>query len=1219
MNKLHPRDIFQQRIEKGLLGPGSDIFVAEEDKNEEIISSYPLQRYYTGILFPEQTKIKTLSEKDENELAKSIDDGTQSEDVEQSEELPEEMESNIKNGKPKAGDDEVRFSQNNFFPTNMGLTFCIDNQVEELDVTFNFGLYKPIEKGIKIKVDKSVFDLFINHSTFPFKSIIRYENGYMILGRKLKGSSMFPLTEEHEQFDNFKDSDECRNSSLSPKMHFFEKLIRRTWKREYKSIPKTIKIEDTEKPIPIDDKASYTLKTYTVDKQSNTTYVKVLLANTSPEHPSNQFSNIKKTFNQKCLFQANIQVKIPELKPYKSYLELNPLDEEAEVLNYLYKNKFSYGIGHNCSVKWDKTDNIIQTTFLPEYDVKDTKNSFKEEDFRNNPKGFKVLNDSLDIYNLSHFSTNSKTEIIERLQQFIKLYGEWINEQKQQSSTNERIEKSIFKNLDYNRNRLQVNIKRLENDNIFRAFQLTNTAMLIQIIISNDEDFAGKEKEMSELNENIEYSNINFFQNYDFSKLGFGRPQYRPFQLAFLLLNLDSISDLESDARNKIVDLIWFPTGGGKTEAYLAVAAFTIIYRRLMNETGYEGTSVIMRYTLRLLTAQQFERASRLIVTLEFLRKHFEEYLKSTPITIGMWVGKQSTPNTIKEAKGYVDDIAKICNEDKNPTNKNKFQISSCSWCGCKLMTQNHHNKWTSGFEYNKSKKFRIKCVNEKCHYHNELPIQVVDDMLYEHPPTLLFGTVDKFAMLAWQEKGHGFFNSQNEKLPPDLIIQDELHLLSGPLGSITGIFESVIEMLCTKGGHRPKIISSTATTRNTSEQIKALYGDSRNVNVFPPSGLTYENSFFAKTAINESKRRYIGFMPTGKATINTQLQIIAHLFVARLEAYRTLIQNNKKDYNLFDKYWTLVSYYNSLKDVGKIHNKVGDEISAMTKALQKKLFGTNPNYTFNYSGIYNRDEELTSRVSSSKIKQTLKRLEENTFTEETRQKSDNGNTYVKFGIIDLVLATNMISVGIDIERFNIMLINGQPRNIAEYIQASSRVGRRYKGLVIGLLDANRARDKSHFEHFVPFHQAFYKSVEPISLTPFTENTLEKMLTSVVITYIRHKYNGETSMTSNNSAGNFKPEMLDDLREEIKQRFVESPNVYQVFENKVEKIIDEWLYKIENHNLKKYYDSKGFCLLKKPNKIPQDEKDQWAVMQSMREIDTNSLIKIELPKIWDNG
>jgi hypothetical protein len=1226
------RDIFQARIRKGLLGPGSDIFVEDLDKNEEIIADYPLQRYYTGILFPEQLKAGSLSDEASSEVGKK----TESDYDESLEKTDEKTEPENENYNPKKketnDDDDLKTTQNTFFPTNLGLTFCIDDQIKEVDVEFNFGMYSQIKSEIKIKLSKNGFDEFINHPSFPFKEIISYEGGYMILKRKLKGKSRAPRTEEFAQFDDFKKSESFKESSLPFIFHNFEKLLGRTWKRDQVTISQRIIIKETLNPENIFEKnlrvksddffrASYTVKTYKFPKNPNCTYVKIQLANTSDKHPIDQFGNAKELLNQKCIFQAEIKVKVKELKAYKSHLELNPLDKEAEILNYLYKDKFSYAIGHNCSVVWDIGQNTVQTTFLPQYDVKDTKNSFTEEDFKENSNDFIALNNSLDIHNISHFSKKKKEEILNQLNDFVILYENWIEIQRQKvaKSINKDVECRILNSLDYNLNRLKNNLLLLEDDKIYRAFQLANTAMLIQIIISNDSDFSGKEKDLNELNSDIDYNNIYFFQNYDFAKLPFNRPKYRPFQLAFLLLNIDSITDLNSDARNKIVDLIWFPTGGGKTEAYLAVSAFTIIYRRLLNQKGFEGTSVIMRYTLRLLTAQQFERASRLIVALEFLRDKYESELKKEPITIGMWVGMSSTPNSLKEAEERINEINDECNSiNGNPESKNVFQISSCSWCGTKLMTKNEHNNWVYGFKLEgkgKNTVFKIKCNNKKCHFHNELPIQVVDEMLYDKPPTLLFGTVDKFAMLAWKTKGNSFFNSVTDGLPPDLIIQDELHLLTGPLGSITGLFESVIEILCTKNGRKPKIISSTATTRNTSEQIKALYGEDKEVNVFPPSGLGYDDSFFAKVSKTESNRRYLGFIPTGKSSIDTQLQLLANLLVARLEVYKTLILTGEKDFKIFDKYWTIVSYYNSLKDVGKIHNKVGDEISTFTEALQKKLFGNNPNYRFNCEQLYNRDEELTSRIDSSKIKQTLKRLEENTFNQDTIQKSENGNTYVKKDIIDLVLATNMISVGIDIDRFNIMLINSQPKNVAEYIQASSRVGRKYKGLVVDLLDANRARDKSHFEHFIPFHQAFYKSVEPVSITPFTQNTLEKMLTSIMITYVRHTNNKKgIPMASNNSAQYFQSEMLDGLKLEMKKRFKKSHNIFQMFERKLQDLGEDWLDKIKNHDLKNYEATPTeIGLLVKPAEKTFDETNLWYVMQSMREIDTNSFIKIGLP------
>ncbi len=745
---------------------------------------------------------------------------------------------------------------------------------------------------------------------------------------------------------------------------------------------------------------------------------------------------------------------------------MNPYDEEGQRLDYLYRSVNSFGIGHNCAFKWDagnESPEWVSSTFLPEHDVRDTLNSFSKEEFAH-PEVF-------DIHDLSIFSKLDKSQVIERLQKFIMSYADWYDVEKEKSigGKYKKLEQEILGSINYNLERLFDNLKLLAREDVYSAFKLANTAMLVQIILSNDPAFGGNEKELDETLGNFadtDFDSLDFFKNYDYGRLSFGKPSYRPFQLAFLLLNLESIVDEQSDSRNEVVDMLWFPTGGGKTEAYLAVAAFIIIWRRMKFPDRCSGTSVIMRYTLRLLTAQQFERASRLIVALEFLRKKGIGKLGEQPINIGLWVGMASTPNSISETVDKVNAINEEItkrNNTGNPESKNVFQISACPWCGTKLITKNEHGNWLSGFEtYSRNRRFKIRCNNDHCHFHEKLPIQVVDEELYNSPPTLLFATVDKFAMLAWEENGHRFFNSQCDDLPPDLIIQDELHLLSGPLGSITGLYESVIEWCCTDGNRKPKIIASTATTRNTDEQVRQLYGG-RKVNVFPPSGLSYEDSFFAKVAPT-SKRRYIGFMPTGKTAIDTQLQLLAHLSFARLEVFLAAngFDPEKVDYEIIDRYWTLVSYYNSLRDVGRTHNKVGDEITNFTSSLQNRMLGPGNGYEFNFRHLPIGTEELTSRISSPDIKKALKRLEEWRFTNESLPIHEKGYLMLK-QIIDLVLATNMISVGIDIERLNVMLVNGQPRNIAEYIQASSRVGRRFPGLVVSLLDANRARDKSHF------------------------------------------------------------------------------------------------------------------------------------------------------------
>jgi len=231
-NDTIARNTFQERIRKGLLGPGSDIYVDIDEANEEIISDYPLQRYYTGVLFPEKRRVNSLTEEADNEV-KNETDNEEYEKTDFEKENPTDENEDMVTSKAKEmnEDDELKISQSTFFPTNIGLTFCIDKTVKEIEVKFSFGLYSQIAKDIKIKTPKEVYEEFVNHPTFPFKEIIDYQKGYLILKRKLKGKSRQPRTEEFALLDEFKKSNEFKGHSIKYKFRFFEKLIGRTWKR----------------------------------------------------------------------------------------------------------------------------------------------------------------------------------------------------------------------------------------------------------------------------------------------------------------------------------------------------------------------------------------------------------------------------------------------------------------------------------------------------------------------------------------------------------------------------------------------------------------------------------------------------------------------------------------------------------------------------------------------------------------------------------------------------------------------------------------------------------------------------------------------------------------------------------------------------------------------------------------------------------------------------
>ncbi len=1192
-----PRLIFRDTIQKNLIGPGSDILIS--DVENEIISDYPLSRYFSGIVFPEKIVDPIQDsfgfDNESNANAETIDDTTEitNDLIENNDSI--QVEDDISEKKSKVNSDNEYSEANQYFPTNFGLTFCVPNDQKEIIVEFIFAKYKQLKplEG-KVEINQEDFEKFHSHPFNTIKQHLVFENGFLMFNKETFGKSGLNIRNLKKTFQEHEQQRELIDSVGYKKV---ELLLGRLWKR-LPCEPKIIKInlednnsnEATPIPLEIEEETKETITCFykKVLQTKHGKFIKILLANRL-QHSKKKFSFSNERLNSKAMFQAQIKVNGTTFLPYKQFSENNPFDEELNIINFQYREEFSFAIGHGCAVNWndDKQPNELLTTFLPEVDIKSYSNEFKE-DF---PEGLKSITE---LKKLSIWSNINKDEIIEQLYLFANEYQKWIDGQITVKITDnfQNIKNNIIGKQSETYNRLLKNITFLKNnEEAFKSFQLANTAMFIQMFVSNEKHFGKKNIELTEIDENIYYNNLDFFKdNTTFN------PKYRPFQLAFFLLNLESLINPDSEDRNNIVDLLWFPTGGGKTEAYLALTAFTIISRRILNEENSDGVAVIMRYTLRLLTAQQFERATKLILSLDFLKTQFnkkdEFYFGSSPISIGMWVGASSTPNSFKDALviyNKINDNLVKANTNKNHDllKVNTFPIENCSWCGCKIISKNKHNFIEQGY-YATANSFKIKCINKACTFNSELPIYFVDDKIYQTPPTLLFATVDKFAMISHREEGHKLFNSlEKNKLPPDLIIQDELHLLSGPLGSITGIYESVVEMLSTKGNRKPKIIASTATTRNTAHQVEMLYGN-RQLNVFPPMGLSYNDNFFSFVS-NDSKRKHIGFMPTGKTGLNSQIQILGNLFIARIELFKYLIENeNLSQEECIDKmnyFWTIVSFYNSLRDVGKIYNKVPAEILSLIKLLHSRYNISRDKYAFNWKGLPSRTKELTSRIESNSIKKLLDQLEQS-FSLNRYE----GRDYVN-QTVDLVLASNMFSVGIDIKRLNVMLMNGQSKNVAEYIQASSRVGREDMGIVINLLDANRSRDKSYFENYVSFHNAYYKYVEPLSVTPFTEIAVDKVMASLLVAYVRHK----KGLCLNSQAKDFDGN-IDELKTFLFER-IKNKKQRDYAISKLDEYVHKWITKEEGLTYK--------LLIQKIADL-----DEWSLMMSMREIDTNSIIKL---------
>ncbi len=592
-------------------------------------------------------------------------------------------------------------------------------------------------------------------------------------------------------------------------------------------------------------------------------------------------------------------------------------------------------------------------------------------------------------------------------------------------------------------------------------------------------------------------------------------PKWRPFQLAFLLMNLPGIVDPHHDDR-EAVDLLFFPTGGGKTEAYLGLSAFTLVLRRLRNPgLASAGLSVLMRYTLRLLTLDQLGRASTLICALELERKADPEKLGPWPFEIGLWVGRAATPNRMGAKGNYDPNTARnktiaFWNDDRKPS---PIPLEECPWCGEKFTARS--------FELRPNKDqpidLVINCKNRHCDFSRgqPLPIQAVDEPIYRRLPCFLIATVDKFAAMPWigqvgaffghvqRHDSHGFYGPCDPLaggilpaplLPPDLIIQDELHLISGPMGTMVGLYESALDELCSRTVGtkkiRPKIIASTATVRRADSQIRALFNRPF-VEVFPPPVPDRRDSFFAKVLRPDegTPRLYLGIAAQGRSPKVLLLRAYLALLGAAQKAYLEAGGKKDKD-NPADPYMTLLGYFNSLRELGGSRRIVEDEVNTrLTGYAARRRVGQAEGSFANRSIAY-EVVELTSRVNTAKVAEAKRKL---------------ALPFHESDKVDVAIATNMISVGLDITRLGLMVVNGQPKTCAEYIQATSRVGRDVEkpGLIVTLLNIHKPRDRSHYERFAAFHESFYRSVEATSVTPFSPRALDRGLAGTLVALAR--------------------------------------------------------------------------------------------------------------------
>jgi hypothetical protein len=938
-------------------------------------------------------------------------------------------------------------------------------------------------------------------------------------------------------------------------------------------------------------------------------------------------------------------------------LDADGMDPEREALEMIYRNRVEFAVGHGVAVHAETADDVtlateVRTTVMPQYEVQMTETPGLDPSDRPAMREM-VSSGLLDMQRLATLDIDPLADVLSML---TKDYSVWIDEQRarvgaevtgydtQSQQAMDRCQEILT--------RLQQGIDTLKrNEKALAAFRFANRAMATQRVRSQ---YALAMRR----GEDVTIDKFDVLKN----------RSWRPFQLAFLLLSIPSLTNPSHPDRIEPVeayaDLLWFPTGGGKTEAYLGVAAFTMAIRRMQgNLGGYDssrGLAVIMRYTLRLLTLQQFQRATALICAMEVLRREAldkgDASLGKEPFTIGLWVGNKVTPGTTEDSHRAIEDV-------RNPGKYNAgaaspAQLTSCPWCGTEVapgrdVEVDRGNGRT--FVYCGDKKGRCNFSKGKSSKqpHPGIPVLVVDEEIYHRPPTMMIATVDKFAMMAWRgqirtlfgrvgqecerhgllwhgadcngnhQAGKGLPSSKVKTIspirPPDLIIQDEFHLISGPLGTMVGLYETAVDELCgwTLNGKtvKPKIIASTATVRKAKEQVNNVF--MRRVSVFPPHGLDVEDNFFSVQRPIQEKpgRRYLGVCSPG----SSRPAMLIRVYTAFLTAAQELFDRFGEP---ADPYMTMVGYFNSLRELGGMKRLAEDDVQTRSYRVQMSMVERPALAQRSISNI----RELTSRVSSQDIPKYLDNLE-------VKFKSEFDTTIGKFvtrwqegdtRAIDVVLATNMLSVGVDVNRLGLMAVNGQPKGTAEYIQATSRVGRSFPGLVCTVLTWARPRDLSHYETFEHYHATFYKHVEAQSVTPFSPRAMDRGLTGTLLSLMRLE---NDPFSPNEGAGQLNQSNQQEIVDAINVLAARAGNVAEdnsrklLAETELKERADEWAKEVSKGGRILAYEKRGpekdktVALIKSPG---VHAWDNWTVPMSMREVEPGVRLIMNTNHITDD-
>ena len=868
---------------------------------------------------------------------------------------------------------------------------------------------------------------------------------------------------------------------------------------------------------------------------------------------------------QSSLFEAQLKCHV-ERGNVVDYPRVDPslMTEEEQELELQYGNRHIYAVGHGASADWspDETPRIIRADFLPKVETPIV--------------SVEPLGDA-NVLQFEHLSAEDLP--IDALRSFVAEYGVWVRERKEEADRqanphDRKAARRICERMSVALDRMNAGVDFLDAEpDAALAFRKANEAIHMSMA-----RLRGKRDDWA----------------------------WRPFQLGFLLATIASTASEEDDDR-EVLDLIWFQTGGGKTEAYLGLIAFLLVWRRLRYGEQGGGTAAFMRYTLRLLTRQQFERATGVICALELLRRAESHRLGREPFSVGIWVGRSVCPNQIKDAQNVLDHL-----RAGDEGARDSLLLAHCPWCG---------NRFDPNDGYRASLlDFTFHCVNRECDFGRNdqpLPCRVVDDSLYQHPPSLLIATIDKFARLAWEGGASAFLGAPPNGPPrraPDLVLQDELHLISGPLGSVAGLYEAGVETAIRCRGVTPKYVASTATIRMAGEQVKALYG--RSMAVFPPPGLSCDDSWFARANRNDPGRLYLGYL----APLRDRQRCLVPLASALLAAPLVVFRDERKDdaEALFEAWWTSIVYHGSLRGVATSSNTLDSDVRDFGQRLIDEYIEIRHG---DDEGARRRADadaivrELRRRFGEAEVEQLWSRhtAEEIASIFERLGRSRNSS-----GCLDAVLSTNMVSVGLDVPRLALMVVNGQPLTTGEYVQATSRVGRgEVPGVVVANYYRDQARSLSHYESFRAYHESFYRFVEPTSVTPYTYQVRKRALHAALVIALRH---GVDAFRDNKAAGNFDrthpavAAVVTELKARVDRARVDSDGSANVEEH-VENLLRSWHEEAElcrRAGTALHYRSRDAAY--RPLLYGWEDRERmrglWVTLQSMRSVESPAALRL---------